>query len=672
MKLLATIVKLLVLMQTAFAGFALFQVAYIPPTPDVTCNFVTGVATGTGAGTCVSVLPTCNGVTDDTASFDAFVTWAINTWQASHAGIIRLTIGSGKNCQLNQGSTSFSGIKQLQVVGFGATLSGNYFHLGGGGQYQNNLHSTRLMAVVAGATSVAVNPSSTSQPAACNSNSTCAALFTVGSYALISGYDLQTGIGFPTNPFYFQYLKVTAINNSAGVITFDRAITDTYKTTWPNYNTGSASEADPGGPATLYALQAGWDTEIEYLGLTFTSTNQIDAMGRSISFRNVTFTASGLACLHPTLNSSFLIVNSSMPQCTMEADKIVETLSIVGTTIDQIGFQNSGIKQFTANNMTVRNLVGTPLAATITNSTVTGSITPGPTTNGRANSLYVSGSSVAAIGDQPGGSLGGILYKGSLDEGVNNIAGVSMSGGIITIPNTYIVAHTEAIGWSAPGTNMCWADNGYLCARTFQIVDVTKDVTNTYIQTSEAGGFPAWSYSGGKLFIRTHPAPQVTFTNVIGSADAISLSLAPAGVPLYSYFKRTYDNAASASTPLWTALGNISKINVTVGSAYAGATTPAIVTPAATYLSAAYAGVTYTTVVNIKVASPALRALDASGGNYPVSWGGTQAGDTLTNLTQALWSANQITNAITNLSGDPSHPFSVTVEFITNQGLVLP
>lgn len=222
---------------------------------------------------------------------------------------------------------------------------------------------------------------------------------------------------------------------------------------------------------------------------------------------------------------------------------------------------------------------------------------------------------------------------------------------------------------------MCWADATYLCAKIFQIVDVTKDATNTYIQTSEAGGLPSWAYAGGKLFIRTHPAPSATFSNVTGSADAISLSLAPAGSPLYSYTKRTLVNADSASAPYWGIWGNISKYNVTVNSAYAGATSPATINPvplSGVFLTTSYGSSSYSPVINIKSASPALRALDASAGSYPVSWSGGQSGDTLSNLTQALWAPNLFQSLLTDLSGDPSHPFSVTVEFVTNQGLVIP
>lgn len=639
------------------------------PTADVVCNFVTGVATGVGAGTCIASPTACDGVTDNTTAFDAFVSWAINTWQITHTGLIELFIPSGSNCSLTTFDVTFSGIKKLLVNGYGAALSGTYFHLGGSGQYQDGSHSTRIVTTSMGATQTTFNLASTSQPTACNSNATCAALFTVGGWAFISGIDLQTGVGFPSNPFYFQYVQVTNINPSTGVVTFTPPLTDAYKSTWPSYNSGGFLVPDGGGPATLYVLNPGWDIEIEWRGITFTSNNQIDAPGRRVIFRDVTFTANGVACIYPTVNKYFSIINATMTNCTMEADKIVEEMTLSNVAISQIVFQNSGIKKFTANNLTAIGINGTPLVTEISNSTITSSLIPGPTTNGRTNSIYLLNTSIASFDD---GVVGGIIYSGRTSEGLNHIAGLSMSGGIITIPNSYIQAATEQLGWAAPGGNYCWIDDNdnSTCDQLFQITDMTQDVTNTYIHTSQAGGFPAFLV--GKLGIRTHPAPQFTCSGCSGSPDAVGLNSAPAGAPLYSYSKRTYVNSNTVAPIYTTIWGTLSKLNVTVNIAYTGS-------PAATsspntlfhqWMTTAPSLVTYVpAIVNLKVAG--LRALDATSG-YPATWSGTQSGDMLTTNTQALWANTAFIAGLTDVSGDPSNPMSVTVEMTTSQGVVLP
>jgi hypothetical protein len=642
----------------------------------VICNFQTGVATGNGGGTCVNPLPTCNGNADDTAAFESFANWAINTWQASHSGQIELYIPSGLTCLLTTATVPFSGIKNLLVMGYGASLGSDntYYHLGSSGEYQDNMHSTRLMAASAGANTIQVNPSAATQPAACNSNATCTALFTVGQWALITGYDLENGIGYPTNPFYFEYVLPTAINSSTGVITLASPLQYSYETTWPNYGTGNFVTPDYGGPATLYVLPASWGSTFEYDGLTFTAGGEWDAVGQNITFRNVTMTYNGLGCFFPTQSYNVAIINSTMTNCTMEADKLNQTLTITGTTISQIGFQSSGsAKYFTLNGSSVvTNLVGTPANTTIANATVSGELIPGPTTYGRADTLVVSNSSIAAIGNQLNVSLGGILYKGPSDDGVNNASGWSMSGGVITIPNSYIEANEGTLGWTAPGTNDCWSDVIYSCAQIFQVTDVTQDATNTYVHTSLSGGFPSWP-GLTDLWIRTHPAPSVTFTNVAGSPDAVSLSSAPAGAPLYSYTKRTYTNADTASMPYWTMWGTFEKLNVTVNTPYTGTSTPTdTITPNTlfgNYFNTSNTLVSYVpAIINLKVAG--LRTLDATGG-YPATWTGAQFGDTLTTLSQALWANTSYRSVTPNISGDPSHPMSVTVQFFTNQGLVI-
>jgi hypothetical protein len=646
-------------------------------TPDVSCNFVTGVATGTGAGTCVSVPPTCDGVTNTEASFKAFATWAISTWQAAHTGLIELYIPPGTNCSLTTYAVIFNGIKSLRVTGYGVTLSGAYYHLAGAGQQQDDKHSTRLLTAKAGATSVTVNPTSSSQPAACSTLSTCANLFQVGGWALIAGFDLQSGIGFPSNPAYFQYVHINAIDTSTGVISFDAPLADTYLSTWPNYNKGSIyAVPDDGGPATLYAFDPGWDTEVEWRGVTFATNNQLDAGGRSVIFRDVSFTASGISCVYPTQNRSIQIINATMTDCTMEYDKMVETATFTNVTIDQIAFQSRN-KNVIVDSSTVRNFVGTPANLTITNSTITGQLLAGVTGYGRADTLTVANSSVASVGD-PTYHVGyGVRYGGSANpiEGLNNIPGISSSGGVITITNSYIAGHDGSIGWAQPGTNVCWADDSNGCAGPiFQITDVTQDATNTYIATNApGGGFPAWTIAG-KLKIQNHPVPIVTFTNVTGSPDAVALSNAAAqGLPLYSYSKRTYVNADTGNAqpyfPIW---GNLSKMTVTVNTAYSGALTGATMTPNTlfgNYFTASSQLTSYKpAIINLK--SPGTRSLDATGG-APATWSGAQPGDILTNLSQALFASNSFRSVSGDLSSNPSH-MSVTVEVITNQGLVIP
>src|SRR6185312_5262924 len=144
----------------------------------------------------------------------------------------------------------------LTVVGNGQTTtkliggSPGAFGLGvqfniqsGNGAYSNtSIWTARLQTVLSGA-----------------STATCvttadAALFSNNTWALISGIDLQ-GAGSPPNAFYFEYVFISNVNAGTGVITFSLPLANTYKSTWPNYNPGTAGlHPDRGGPATLYVI----------------------------------------------------------------------------------------------------------------------------------------------------------------------------------------------------------------------------------------------------------------------------------------------------------------------------------------------------------------------------------------------------------------------------------
>ena len=318
----------------------------------------------------------CDGVADDAPAFAAF-----NTWALAQTLSIVLTIPKGRSCTFktySAGSWFAKGIKKLTVSGYGATLSDNngagIFFLAAKAQYQDNAHSARLATVSAGASSVELTNAGTT----CAPN--CAALFAVGQYALITGYDLQglwnAPYGYPSNPHYFEYVQIVGKNPNTGVITFGSPLKNTYKSTWPNYNSGSGGEVDNGGPATLYALDPSWDMEVEYQGLTIARpTAQTYAAGRSVTYRDVTFT--GVGCAIPTQNKLWQVINSTGPNCDIEADKLVESIVITNSTINSIHFQSSSIDLFTASGSTFTQILGSPKRTVISDSSIA-AFTPPP------------------------------------------------------------------------------------------------------------------------------------------------------------------------------------------------------------------------------------------------------------------------------------------------------
>ena len=666
------------------AAWTSFQASTAPPASPaaVVCNFVTGVATGVGAGTCVSSLPTCNGTADDTASFQAFTTWAIGWQNTPHTGQIELFVPSGTTCTiLNDGIIPLDGITNFLYSGYGSQLTiANGVHLGTSGQYADNMHSTRLVSANAGDTTITVNPASASQPAACNSNSTCTALFTVGKYAMMGGIDLQDAIGFPINPFRFEYVLPTNINSSTGVITLASPLQFAYKSTWPNYSNGTGGGIDYGGPATLFAVNPSWNATFEFDGVTINivvATNgEFDADTMSITFKDVTMNPNGGSpgCATPSSSMTITYNNVQGPACALEPDKLVQTFNVTnGSNFGSIAFQSGGaFNTINISNSTLSALDGTPLNTTITNSTI-GTLTPGAGGNsagfGRSDTLTVTNSTVNQIGSQSNGTIGGSVYGGTGNVGLDTI--YTMSGGIITIPDSYATANEGSVGSFTPDGNVCFGNDLNACAIIFQITDITHSGSNTLVHTSLSGGFPAIPGTG-YLRVRTHPMPVVKFTNVTGtSGEAAMLSDGAAfGLPIYSYGRHTYANSTTGvAAPYWAMFGTLTTMAVNVTGAYGGASAATVIPGplSAAYLSTSLSTVIYSPTIDLK--TPGNRTLSNSGG-YPASWAGTGGADSAPNLTQPLWSGTTWHDVATDLSGDHVNSVAFTVTETTNPGLV--
>jgi hypothetical protein len=580
---------------------------------------------------------TCNGTGNDNAAFTAFNSWA-KQWQTNNPGQIELDIPSGSVCMFtsnSMGNWFARGIKNLLVVGYGATLSdnngtGNGFFLGGFGVVADNVHSARLATVAAGSNTVTLlNPRQ-------------ASVFRVGSWALISGLDMM-GYGYPPNPAFFEYVQITAIDSGTGAIAFSAPLRNGYKSTWPLYNAGNAFEADQGGPATLYALDPSWDTQVEYRGLTLSQAGQTYANGRSVTFRDVTFT--GAACGVPSQNMLWQAINTDMSNCGMEVDKLIDTLVLSGVTIRMVAFQSASVNSFSMDGSNVtRALNGTAITSNISNSTIA-SFMPG---------AYAYGASQRTTCTNC--VLNEIVTGGFSEKDINDY---SMANGILTIPNSH-----GPVTWAVPGANIAWTGHYDFEGPVMQIKDVTQDTNNTYVITSMNGGFPALQLGNSPhIGVRTHPAPQFTCTNCTGSADALDLSGAPPGVPLWSYSSRTYTSASAAAlVPVW---GQLVSIKVVPMIAYAGSF-PIRFSFDDPFIALVNTTSTprWTPAINPQIAGER----DLS----PTTISGAQLGDSLTPPGPGTWIlSDQITPKFNSHPSDIGST-SVTVTIQTDQGVVNP
>jgi uncharacterized membrane protein len=591
-----------------------------------------------------------DGATDDSRAFKAFNAWALD-WQQTHAGLIELDMPAGTF--LYGGAYDpwpFKGIKKLLVVGYGATLKVRFttstaapspygIFLGGRGIIQSTGHSARVESVAAGSNRVTLL------------NRAQVSLFAVGKYALMAGIDMM-GYGFPINPYYFQFVKVTTVDAATGSITFAAPLTDSYKKTWPHYNSGNRYEVDQGGPATLYELDPSWDTEFEYRGLTFaTPAKQIYASGRRITYTDITFLD---GCPIPTQNEVWTANNLTIPassSCsTIEADKLVDKLIFNGGTFRSIIFQSASINTFETNATNVTGyIVGTPKKAIINNSIVAG-LGMGTPYFGATSEVVCSNSTIRSILNVYG-IRETIVGQGHAD---------TMAEGVISIPNTRL-----PVRWAVPGAKMFWATSSGEVAG-FTVTDLSQDANNTYIHTSLSGGFPPVPRGTDEsLAVRGDPVPKLTFTNCTGSAEADDLSRAPAGEPIYSYTKRTYSGAIGTGVnltaqqpyiPIW---GTLVSIKINVVKADTGAHNALLLsTPMLAVRGAS--GINYTPEINLMAAGERVIT--------PTGITGALPGDVLQKTPGDVWMT--LTRAYLNndISADAPDTFPVvTVEIVAKR-----
>jgi hypothetical protein len=581
----------------------------------------------------------CNGSADDAPAFMSFSSWA-----KTQSLPITLTVPSGRICNFASTPNAFAvGIKSLTVSGYGAkftTTQGSFFLGGIGISPTDPVRGSRTATAQAGQTSVTL------------SNVSESSRFIVGKWAVLTGFDLQ-GYGYPVNHAFFEYVKIAAVDSTKGQVTFTAPLINSYNSSWPHYVDPNTLD-DMGGPATLYTVDTSWDADIEYKGLTITGGVQTYANGRNIRFTDVTFdgcNGSSGGGIAPTQNLAITLTNVTM-NCAVEVDKLVSNFTIEGGIFDQLYFaSSSGGALFRMNNGAVNVLNGTPQKTVIANSTI-GTFIAGTLNFGRSTEISCTTCRIGSFKNPAGGSL---------DNKVDSK--YSMSNGIIAIPKSHGPA-----AWAVPGVNAMFArfTGGVLTSGVpFQVVDVTQDSTNIYVATSLPAGFPPLPTDPNNgLSIYVHPAPKFTCSNCTGGADAVDLSQAPPGAPLFSYSKRTYDGSKQVS-PLITIWGSLVQFSVNVTKAYSGTQSQLVLRPfgdggAAIVSNGVAQG--YNPQINLKVAGER----DV----FPNSINGAQPGDNIS-IPGTIWIQNTVFPWMSaDLSAEPSSVWpTFTIEIKTDHGL---
>ena len=257
---------------------------------------------------------------------------AFNKWARAHQGTrqVVLTVPNGAECwfgssasNVGLGNAWAAGINNLLVEGTGATLSS----VGGAdlARRSRRLPSRDCFRE----RMLSTYPNS---PSGRSANDIDFILFDRGPHQSISGRevadarrsrhprDLECPLRFPANQTFFEWRQVIAVDTTTGIITLDRSLSNTYLSTWPNYNQGNNFEADNGGPATIWALHDTWNVTLEYRGLTINQEQQTYSPARNVTYRGVTF-GGGHGGI-PTQNETWSAINTSFVNVNLEVDKL--------------------------------------------------------------------------------------------------------------------------------------------------------------------------------------------------------------------------------------------------------------------------------------------------------------------------------------------------------------
>ncbi len=612
-----------------------------------TCDINTGIATGLDAGTCASPAAACDGVTNVSAAFVAFNTWAKATTTNANGQLIELRVTG--NCVFATGNAAtFTGLKKARLWGYGATFTSdnNQPALGaaGGTGFAGICHksladangcSARVASVLIGASAVTLL------------NTALCPRFTVGLWAVVTGFDLQgsfTSFGYPPNPQFFDYVQILSTSNcvSTGQITLNRALTNSYLSTWPNFGSGTSGEADQGGPATIYALDANWGGGVDIRGVTIDSSNQSIYQGRSTRLQDVTMTGSN--CIIPSQNETFTMINSTGINCAIEVDKIINNLTYNNTNLRRLAFQSASTNTLTWTGGSLSlDMNGTAKVANITNLT-TPTFRIGPYAYGTATSAScascaitnpITNAGVSEDGFTGGANIfyavSGGVFSYPISQNVTNAVDNGSGKTRLSVVNATGWAVGAGIGLSNLGTCVpaCTGGSTILAVDT---VGNTIDINITFSTLTWSGAGTVYNdalqerwaipgtnvtASGTSQIAAGVPFFQVTSVTQSGGLVNIATTLSGGypNVPLPGSGKSNL----TVQTPKWTCMSCVGNVQMTQDFASQPANTPAF-----SYSNRSYTNSTSLLSTNLwgKVTSIKINVTQAyTGATSPMTFG---------------------------------------------------
>lgn len=596
--------------------------------------------------------------TSDVAAFQAF-----NVAQQNVANVI-LTIPAGIYLlnswpagSIGNGAKWLRGIPGVQVIGSGSPLLAGFFSLGGfTWPTQEGVYpiTGKVATVNRGASSVTLlTPSQYTRFQPGNTYTLSdGTVYVAGTKAVLSGIDTQ-GYGDPPNPGIWEFVTITNVNTSSGLITLSGPIRNTYLSTWPAFNTGSIFSSNQGGPATISMLDASWDTSVSITGIRFYTPAALCSM----AVKNFTITSCTWLNEYgpdPSVNQNYTADSCDLSICNTEMDKTIENLFVQnGTTWRRPNFFSSSVENFYVKDSTISSLLkGFARNNIFTNSTIA-SIQFSPESYGYTNFISMSNCVVSSIDST----------RTVVDTDIIT-AGWTISNGVITSP-------APPIRWGLPGVIMNF--RGQVSSETnFKVLELN---TNGSITTSLTGqsSFPNVPLGSGTILsVAEIPYLFGYFENNTGCNDIVDLSqILARGKRFGEYSKRTYaavptgtqiDINSSPAGPIMYGLLKSLTINVSSAFTTAGTQTASIFgrfRANGIDLPVNGALTSWLPTVNLKTAG--IRTWTATGG-----WSGVVAGDSLADPGQIWLTQSQVIWLNNTLSA--SDPGVISIEITTDQG----
>lgn len=498
---------------------------------------------------------TGNELDDAFPAFVAFRQWAVKQTCAPDLFIPAGTYAFRRASSRGVDPLMFRGIHKLRVIGESGSLltsnvsGGTRFYLGGYGYIQNVggvKGIARIQTANAGDTTltlVRISDAPGFVPDATVLHYSNGLTVTNGSWLSITALDTQ-GYGGPSNPYYQEFVQLTGVNLSTGVISLASPLKHSYLSTYPVYNVGGLRQGDQGGPATIYMLDDSWDLEHEYNGITVDQgAGQTYARGKSITVNNSTWIdANGLV---PSQNQTIIFNRCSFQNASIEVDKWITNYTINNSTVRTLIFQSAAPDNFRLSNSTAR-LLGTPKNSVITNSHLP-SLVLGTIAYGITETFEISDSVVNSLG-----------VRGVLDSNINGEQW-SFRGGVVSTSTS-----VGPVRWAIPGAHGFFNGSHVNEGAPFVVSSLDIGAGKTNVTTTLLDGVPNLPLQGGaRLDLQAHPCPRCTFLNVTGNRTVEDLSQGEPNKPIFYHSKRTYAPIRGLvdNVTIWGALVSI-KIDV--------------------------------------------------------------------------------------------------------------